>query len=60
MGDAKMPDLYAVLGISNQNASQQEIEVTYDRLSFKFPLDRRVGRVPSDAFELIKVEASAG
>lgn len=60
MDDAKMPDLYAVLGIPNQNASQQEIRVTYEKLSLKFPSDGRVGRVPSDAVELIKVGASLG
>lgn len=49
MSDTKDTDLYAVLGIANQNASQQEIQATYDK---------RVESLPSDAVELIKVEAS--
>lgn len=58
MGNAKIPDLYAVLGIANQNASQQEIqvsEVTYDKLSLKFHPDRRVASIQYDTVELIKV-----
>lgn len=58
MGDTKIPDLYAVLGIANQHASQQEIQVAYEKLSLKFDPYRRVGRVEPDAVELIKVEAS--
>lgn len=58
MSDTKVPDLYAILGIADQNASQQEIQATYDRLYLKFPSDGRVGCLPSNTVELIKVDAS--
>lgn len=58
MGDTKIPDLYTVLSIGNQHASQQEIRVAYEKLSVRFKPDRRVGCVQPDAIELIKVEAS--
>lgn len=55
MGDAKIPDLYAYLGITSQHASQNEIQIAYERLILKFEPEMRLGHVQPNAVELIKV-----
>ncbi|KAG6359973.1 hypothetical protein INS49_011027 [Diaporthe citri] len=59
MDKVKFRDLYAVLGLTSQHVSQNEIRVAYEKLVAKFDPDRKVVRPSPDAVEFVKVIESA-